>query len=167
MIALKLQQFQYKQKKKFLWRFRHLVFPTLFGPSDGSVPQGEGELQDGGDKRLLLSTALMHMGAGCRVRVSSAFPTPFWPSPFYEVRQTDQRARLGLLTRRSAVLARLWGAGAVLKGECLPGARPERYFSINYPDFSPRFTPSWRSPPPPRSHCTAHLPYTARCTIKQ
>ena len=25
-------------------------------------------------------------------------------------------------------------------GECLPGARPARYLSINYPDFSPRFT---------------------------
>ena len=32
-------------------------------------------------------------------------------------------------------------------GECLPGARPARYFSINYPDFSPRLTLSWRSPP--------------------
>ena len=27
-----------------------------------------------------------------------------------------------------------------LQGECLPGARPARYLSINYPDFSPRFT---------------------------
>ena len=36
---------------------------------------------------------------------------------------------------------------ALKKGECLPGARPARYFSINYPDFSPRFTLSWRSPP--------------------
>ena len=35
----------------------------------------------------------------------------------------------------------------VEKGECLPGARPARYFSINYPDFSPRFTLSWRKPP--------------------
>ena len=26
------------------------------------------------------------------------------------------------------------------RGECLPGARPARYFSINYPNFSPRFT---------------------------
>ena len=26
------------------------------------------------------------------------------------------------------------------EGECLPGARPARYLSINYPDFSPRFT---------------------------
>ena len=25
-------------------------------------------------------------------------------------------------------------------GECLPGARPARYLSIGYPDFSPRFT---------------------------
>ena len=32
-------------------------------------------------------------------------------------------------------------------GECLPGARPARYFCINYPDFSPRFTLPWRSPP--------------------
>ena len=31
-------------------------------------------------------------------------------------------------------------------GECLPGARLARYFSIYYPDFSPRFTLSWRSP---------------------
>ena len=30
----------------------------------------------------------------------------------------------------------LWGS----KGECLPGARLARYLSINYPDFSPRFT---------------------------
>ena len=51
-------------------------------------------------------------------------------------------------------------------GECLPGARPARYFSINYPDFSPRFTLPWRSPPS-RPHCTAHLPYKARCKIKQ
>ena len=50
--------------------------------------------------------------------------------------------------------------------ECLPGARPARYFSINYPDFSPRFTLPWRSPPS-RPHCTAHLPYKARCKIKQ
>ena len=28
-----------------------------------------------------------------------------------------------------------WG-----RGECLPGACPARYLSINYPDFSPRFT---------------------------
>ena len=41
-----------------------------------------------------------------------------------------------------------------------------RYFSVNYPDFSPRFTLSWRSPPS-RPHCTAHLPYKARCIIKQ
>ena len=27
-----------------------------------------------------------------------------------------------------------------LREECLPGARPARYLSINYPDFSPRFT---------------------------
>ena len=51
-------------------------------------------------------------------------------------------------------------------GECLPGARPARYFCINYPDFSPRFTLPWRSPPS-RPHCTAHLPYKARCKIKQ
>ena len=43
---------------------------------------------------------------------------------------------------------------------------PARYFSSNYPDFSPRFTLSWRSPPS-RPHCTAHLPYKARCIIKQ
>ena len=51
-------------------------------------------------------------------------------------------------------------------GECLPGARLTRYFSINYPDFSPRFTLPWRSPLS-RPHCTAHLPYKARCEIKQ
>ena len=43
------------------------------------------------------------------------------------------------------------------------GVRPARYFSINYPDFSPRFTLLWRS----RPRCTAHLPYKARCVIKQ
>ena len=43
---------------------------------------------------------------------------------------------------------------------------PARYFSINYPDFSPRFTLSWRSPPN-RPHYTAHLPYKARCIVKQ
>ena len=47
-------------------------------------------------------------------------------------------------------------------GEWLPGA----LLSINYPDFSPRFTLSWRSPPS-RPRCTAHLPYKARCIIKQ
>ena len=51
-------------------------------------------------------------------------------------------------------------------GECLPGARPACYFSMNYPDFSPRFTLPWRSPPS-RPHCTAPLPYKARCKIKQ
>ena len=40
------------------------------------------------------------------------------------------------------------GGGGVLKpwlpmGECLHGARPARYFSTNYPDFSHRFTLSW------------------------
>ena len=57
------------------------------------------------------------------------------------------------------------GCFARFMGECLPGARPARYFSINYPDFSPRFTLPWRSPPS-RPHCTAHLPYKARCKIK-
>ena len=57
------------------------------------------------------------------------------------------------------------GGGRTM-GECLPGARPAHYFSINYPDFSPRFTLSWRSPPS-RPRCTAHLPYKARCIIKQ
>ena len=52
------------------------------------------------------------------------------------------------------------------EGECLPGARPARSFSINYPDFSPRFTLSWRCPPS-RPRCTAHLPYKAGCIIKQ
>ena len=33
------------------------------------------------------------------------------------------------------------------QGKYLPGARPACYFSINYPDFSPRLTLSWRSPP--------------------
>ena len=33
------------------------------------------------------------------------------------------------------------------KEECLPGARPARYLSINYPDFSPKFTLRWRRPP--------------------
>ena len=51
-------------------------------------------------------------------------------------------------------------------GECLPGARPARYFSINYPDFSPRFTLSWISPLR-RPHCNAHLAYKVRCIIKQ
>ena len=50
--------------------------------------------------------------------------------------------------------------------ECLPDARPVRYFSINYPNFIPRFTLSWRSlPSGPR--CTTHLPYKARCIIRQ
>ena len=26
------------------------------------------------------------------------------------------------------------------EGRCLPGVRPVRYLSINYPDFTPRFT---------------------------
>ena len=43
---------------------------------------------------------------------------------------------------------------------------PACYFSINYPDFSPRFTLSWRSPPS-RPRWTAHLPYKARCIIRQ
>ena len=51
-------------------------------------------------------------------------------------------------------------------GECLLGARPARCFSINYPNFSPRFTLSWRSPPS-RPLWTAHLPYKASCIIRQ
>ena len=51
-------------------------------------------------------------------------------------------------------------------GECLPGACLARYFSINYPHFSPRFTLSWIRPPS-RPRCIAHLPYKARCIIKQ
>ena len=43
---------------------------------------------------------------------------------------------------------------------------PARYFSINYPYFSPRFTISWRSPPS-RPRWTAHLPYKAHCIIRQ
>ena len=55
---------------------------------------------------------------------------------------------------------------SVAKGKCLPGARPARYFSINYPDFGPRYTLSWKSPLS-RPHCTAHLPYKARGIVKQ
>ena len=33
-------------------------------------------------------------------------------------------------------------------GECLPSARSARYFSINYPDFSPRFTQIYMEKPP-------------------
>ena len=55
MVALKLQQFQYDLKKSFL---RRLVFPMLLGQSE----LGGGE----GDKRLLLSMTLLHMGAGYR-----------------------------------------------------------------------------------------------------
>ena len=36
--------------------------------------------------------------------------------------------------------ARRWAGWLPPKGECLPGAPPARYLSINYPDFSPRFT---------------------------
>ena len=45
MVALKLQQFQYNLKKNFL---RHLVFPMLFGPSDGGTAKGEGYFKRGG-----------------------------------------------------------------------------------------------------------------------
>ena len=52
MIALKLQQFQYNRKKCFL---RRLLFPMLFGPSDGPPPKGGGnckwgEISKGGRK---------------------------------------------------------------------------------------------------------------------
>ena len=60
-----------------------------------------------------------------------------------------------------------WGTSYSLWGNVCPKvARPARYFSINYPDFSPRFTLPWRSLPS-RPHCTAHLPYKARCKLKQ
>ena len=49
------------------------------------------------------------------------------------------------------------------KGNVCP-ARPARYFSVNHPGFSPRFTLSWRSPPS-RPRWTAHLPDKARCII--
>ena len=55
-----------------------------------------------------------------------------------------------------------WLAGVGVRGNVCPA----RYFSINYPDFSPRFTLSWISPPS-RPRCTAHLPYKAHCTIQQ
>ena len=38
--------------------------------------------------------------------------------------------------RVSPVLKCLTGAGAWCLGECLPGAHPARYFSINYPNFN-------------------------------
>ena len=41
--------------------------------------------------------------------------------------------------KRPSLFSNLWG-------ECLPGVRPVRYFSTTYPDFSPSFTLSWRSP---------------------
>ena len=42
LIALKLQQFQYNPKKIFLQCLQCLVFPVLFGPSEGPPPQGGG-----------------------------------------------------------------------------------------------------------------------------
>ena len=52
-------------RKNFL---RRLVVSMLFGPSDGSPPKGRGGLQGGGDKRLLLSMALLQgkWGGGFR-----------------------------------------------------------------------------------------------------
>ena len=43
-----------------------------------------------------------------------------------------------------------------------PGVHLAHYFSINYPNFSPRFTLSWRSPP-----SRPHLPDKAPCIIRQ
>ena len=89
-----------------------------------------------------------------------------FPPPFLVGGSKERKGRINLFgpygIQGSECVFRL----AHFMGECLPGARPARYFSINYPDFSPSFTLPWRSPPS-RPHCTAHLPYKARCKIKQ
>ena len=73
--------------------------------------------------------------------------------------------RLNLCSMHAKHICAILNTG-VSVGEYLPGVRPARYFSINYPDFSPRFTLSWTNPPS-RPRCTTHLPYKARCIIKQ
>ena len=82
MVALKMQQVQYNLKKNFLRRLWRLVIPMLFGGSDGSPRRGGGGLQEGGgDKHLLLSMTLLHMGAGCRVRGQLCLPLPLSALP--------------------------------------------------------------------------------------
>ena len=48
-------------------------------------------------------------------------------------------AFLGAQKRAKMLVRGAWGG-------CLRGVCPAPYFSINYPDFSPKFTLSWISP---------------------
>jgi hypothetical protein len=47
MVALELQQFQYGLKKNFAQRLRRLVFPMLFGASDGRNCQKGVDFKEG------------------------------------------------------------------------------------------------------------------------
>ena len=72
-------------------------------------------------------------------------------------------AALLLVDRLVQFLLGLVAAGLPLQMHSAGGMFARRAtFFINYPDFSPRFTLSWRSPLS-RPHCTAHLPYKAHC----
>ena len=122
-----------------------------------------------GAERLVSRT--VHRGPKQRSGCHHPFPTahphtpaplPSWDGHTPQPPQKGPSATLGLggkptsETRESTglCLSRGRGTGSCQNvpeacqtcwGECLPGARPARYFSINYPDFSPRFTP-WKLP---------------------
>ena len=115
-------------------------------------------------------TALGVKGAGLKLREggepahdATVTMSPFWNCP------TLWHHDFGCLHLAFCLPAGIYlgfrlggGGGGGVWGECLPGARLARYFSIKYPDFSPRFTLSLRSPPS-RPRWTAHLPSKARC----
>ena len=102
-----------------------------------------------GDRLAILYVRKKMMAEGLGA-LKHAMDIPQCTDPWYAIVE-EEKAIPGLL----------YGLGRKGGNGCLV-----RYFSINYLDFSPRFTLSWRTPPS-RPRCSAHLPYTARCIIKQ
>ena len=73
-VALKLQHFQYNLKKFFFGAFSAQYFLCFLGQV--TVAKGWG------GKPLLLSMALLHVGAGCRARGQQCLPHPLSALPF-------------------------------------------------------------------------------------
>ena len=131
--------------------------PTSEAPQlSAGVPQPNAPSTDGSHVRSL--------GNGCKTGPMTSEPliTKGWGS--VDLKHCTITAVLLLFFRRPVYNKGVAQIGSL--GECLPGARPARYLSINYPDLSARFTLSWtRTPSRPR--CTANLPYKAHCIIKE
>ena len=88
------------------------------------------------------------------------------PAPSFVLREYQMQCACGAHT---GVVAWTVSADLEAMGECLPGAHPPLYFSINYPAFIPRFTLSWRRPPSMRWDMlpwsiggVTHLPVNAK-----